>query len=111
MKEELLSNIKKILKSAELVYKASDYTSATILYFKTAFSAIDYIILLTKGRAPKDHTERFRITEDKFPDLYEFLDKTFSIYRDTYSTSIDKETCDKIIKDVKTIIQKYKIPI
>lgn len=109
--EELLENIKKILNSADLVYSSEDYTSAAILYFKAAFSAIDYILLSLKGKSPKDHTERFRIVEKEFPDLYTFLDKSFSVYRDTYSTSIDKETCDKVKEDVRSILQKYKIQI
>jgi hypothetical protein len=49
--------------------------------------------------------------EDSYPDLYEFLDKYFKIYRDTYSISIDKETCDKIKENVKRIIERYKIQI
>ena len=111
MKEELIKNIKKILKSAELVYANKDFTSATILYFKAAFSILDLILLRLKGKTPKDHTERFRMLEDSCPDLYEFIDKYFKIYRDTYSISIDKETCDKIKENVKRIIEKYKIQI
>ena len=111
MEEELLKNLKRILKSAELVHNSQDYTSATILFFKASFTAIDYIILISKGKTPKDHNERFRITEKEFPELYEFLDKTFSIYRDTYSVSIDKETCNKVKEDVKTILRKYKIQV
>ena len=109
--EELITNIKKILSSAELVYSNKDFTSATILYFKAVFSAIDFILLKLEGKTPKDHTERFRVLEKSYPDLYEFLDKYFKVYRDTYSISIDKETCDKIKENVKKIIEKYKIQI
>jgi len=109
IKDELISNIKQIMNSAKLVYTSKDYTSATILYFKAAFAVLDYIILDKQGKTPKDHTERFMILEKDFPDLYEFLDKYFKIYRNTYSTSIDKETCDKLIKNVKKLIEEYKI--
>jgi uncharacterized protein (UPF0332 family) len=111
MEEDLIDNIKTFLKSAELVYKTGDTTSSTILYFKAVFSITDYIILKSKGKTPKDHTERFRILQESFSDLYLFLDKNFSIYRDTYSTTIDKETCDKIKDGIKQIIKKYKIPV
>ena len=111
MEEELLKNIKKILNSADLVYSNDDFTSATILYFKSVFSILDFIILTKEGRTPKDHTERFRILESNYPDLYSFLDKYFKIYRNTYSTSIDQETCDGIKENVKRIIEEYKIQI
>ncbi|MBW2981325.1 hypothetical protein KY343_00465 [Candidatus Woesearchaeota archaeon] len=109
MMGELTENIKKILSSAELVYSNKDFTSATILYFKAVFSVIDLILLKSEGKAPKDHTERFRVLEKSYPDLYEFLDKYFKIYRDTYSTTIDKETCDKVKENVKRIIERYKV--
>ncbi len=109
--EELIKNIKQILKSADLVYKSQDYTSATMLYFKAFFIALDYIILKEQGNTPKDHTERFRTLETDFPELYEILDRNFPTYRQTYSTTIPKEKCEEIKKDVKQVIEKYKIPI
>ena len=111
MKEDLIKNIKTLMDSARLVYGVSDYTSATILYFKAAFTILDLILLQSEGRTPKDHTERFRMLQKSFPDLYEFIDKYFRIYRDTYSLSIDKETCDKVKNGIKQIIEKYKIPV
>lgn len=109
MKENLKKNVILFLKSADMVYGAGDFTSATILYFKTAFVAIDYVIYTKKGVAPKDHSDRFRIVEKDFPDFYEFLDKYFSIYRDTYSVTIEKYRCDKVRENVRSIIKKYKI--
>jgi len=91
---ELLKNIKQIFNSADLVYSHKDFTSATILYFKAAFSILDLILLQREGKTPKDHTERFRMLENSYPKLYEFLDKYFKIYRNIYSISIDRETCD-----------------
>lgn len=111
MQDELLKNIKSMLKSAELVYSNKDFTSAAILYFKVAFIVLDFILLKSEGKTPKDHAERFRMLEEKYPPLYEFLDKYFKIYRDTYSTSVDKETCDRFREDVKGIIEEYKIPV
>lgn len=108
---ELLKNIKTMLHSAELVYSNKDFTSATILYFKVAFSVLDFILLKSEGKSPKDHTERFRMLQERYPSLYEFLDKYFKIYRDTYSISIDKETCDKLRENVKKIIERYQIPV
>ena len=107
--EKLLQNIRTIVSSAEIVYANKDYTSATILYFKVLFGITDFILLREQGKAPKDHTERFRMLEVSNKDIYEFLDKYFKVYRDTYSILIDKQTCDKVRENVKKFINKYKI--
>ncbi|MBN1503079.1 HEPN domain-containing protein [Candidatus Woesearchaeota archaeon] len=109
--EELLKNIKMFLKSAKLVYDSRDYTSATILYFKSVFVILDYIIFRSEGKTPKDHSERFRILEEGHPDLYLFLDKYFHIYRYTYSLKISKTQCDEVRRKANEIIRQYKIPI
>ena len=111
MKQELENNTKMLLNSANLVYNSKDYTSATILYFKLVFVMLDYIILLKKGLTPKDHNERFRILQKDFTEEYEFLDKYFILYRDTYSTTIEKEKCDMVKKNVERLIKKHNISI
>jgi hypothetical protein len=111
IEDELLKNIKTMLKSAEMVYLSKDYTSATILFFKVAFGVLDIILLKTTGKTPKNHTERFRMLQNDHPDLYTFLDKFFKIYRDTYSITIDKETCEQVRKSVKELITRYSIQI
>ena len=103
-KMTLLDHARTILSSAELVYNQHDYTSATILYFKVLFCALDAMLLRRTGKAPKDHTERFRLLETIDPASYELLDKYFPIYRDTYTTTIDKTTCERVRHDVKKII-------
>jgi|SRR3989338_5441491 len=102
-------NIRSFLKSAELVYKSGDFTSATILYFKTLFVIFDLLILKGLGRTPKDHGERFRILESNYPDLYTLLDKTYPIYRNTYTVKINKETADGVKKNVETVIKEQRI--
>lgn len=111
MEQELLKNIKTFYNSAELVYKTKDYTSATILYFKCLFAVLDYLLLKKIKKTPKDHTERFRLLQDAFPELYVILDKYFWVYRDTYSLSIGKEKCDEVRKNVTTIIAEQKITL
>lgn len=106
MEKELLENIKTFLKSAELVYRAGDFTSATILYFKTLFAAMDLAIFKKKRLTPKDHSERFRILEKDFPTEYKLLDKYYDTYRSTYSTKTDKDTCEEIRKHVRKIVKE-----
>ena len=95
--------------SADTLYLAKDYTSATILYFKTLFAIQDFILLEEVGESPKDHATRFRQLEKYFPSLYKELDLEFDTYRDTYSKLIDKDTCDRIKHLVENDIKKFEI--
>ena len=111
MRDDLIKNIKSFRNSAEIVYSSGDYTSSTILYFKCLFVVLDFIILQKNGKTPKDHTERFNILKEDFPGLYSFLDKYYPIYRQTYSLTIDKLTCDEVKKNVERIIKEQKIDV
>lgn len=96
-------------KSADSLFIAGDYTSATILYFKTLFAVQDFLLLGKIGESPKDHGIRFRNLEQHFPDLFKELDLEFSTYRDTYSKIIEKEICVRIKKLVENDIEKYNL--
>lgn len=96
-------------RSADTLYASGDYTSATILYFKTLFAIQDFLLLEESGESPKDHSARFRSLEKYFPDLFRELDIEFSTYRDTYSKLIDKETCDRVKKLVENDLARHKI--
>ena len=109
--DDLIKNVKEFWNSAELVYSAKDYTSATILYFKCLFVALDVVILKGLKMTPKDHSERFRILKESFPELYTVLDKIYPIYRDTYSIRIEKEKCDEVKEHVRKIAEEQKIQL
>jgi len=103
------AQILRFKKSADTLYKDKDYTSATILYFKTWFAIQDFILLEKIGQSPKDHGERFRLLQKSFPNTYTELDKEFSTYRDTYSKNIEKETCERIKNIVENELTNNKI--
>jgi len=56
-----------------------------------------YIIQNTKN-TPSSHTERFRIVQDKFPEIYNVLDKDFPFYQNSYIQMMTKELAEAIIK-------------
>jgi hypothetical protein len=95
--------------SADKIFKIEDYTSATILYFKTLFAIQDFILLEKIGYSPKDHTERFELLKKYFPVEYDDIDLEFNTYRNTYSTIISKETCLRIKKLVEDAIKNNKL--
>lgn len=111
IKDEILKNLRNYMQSSDKLYKDSDYTSSCVLYFKAFFAALDYLLLINGFGIPKDHSERFRLLQRKFPVLYKLLDKFFPIYQRTYSLSIDKEECIIVRDNVKDIIKKCKIPL
>lgn len=96
-------------KSADTLYESEDYTSSTILYFKTLFAIQDFLLLEKIGESPKDHSARFRMLEQHLPEMFKELDIEFSTYRDTYSKIIDKETCERIKRIAENDIKKYGI--
>lgn len=106
-----MKNARQFLDSAQLVYSRSDFTSASILFFKAWFALADYLLVNARGRSPKDHGERFRMLEKAFPELYVLLDKYYQVYRDTYTLTIDKSVCDEVKANVKGTVEKYKIPL
>ncbi len=95
--------------SADSLYETKDYTSSTILYFKTLFAIQDFLLIEKTGESPKDHTERFKKLKISFPDLFVELDKEFTTYRDTYSKILDRKTCLRIKRLVENDIEKYRI--
>ena len=102
-----MNQINTFKKSAETIYSLEDYTSSTILYFKTLFAIHDFVLLDKIGRAPKDHKERFRLLEKEFPELYSELDSEFNTYRNTYSRTTSKTTCERIKEMVENAYSKY----
>ena len=102
----LKDNIAKFINSAKIIYVTGDFTSATIIYFKALFAILDLKILENSGKIPKDHTERFRILEQIFPEFYVILDKHYPLYRGTYTSTVSKEECDEVKKDVERLVEK-----
>ncbi len=109
MEQELLQNVKTFLQSAELVYHSKDYTSATTLYFKTIFVALDLLIYRKLKLTSKDHADRFRILQKHLPEEYKALDKYYHIYRSTYSTTVDQQTAEEIRNYVRGKIKDFGI--
>jgi hypothetical protein len=104
-----VEQIKIFKKSADTIFNTGDYTSATILYFKTLFAIEDFLLLQKIGYSPKDHTERFSLLKKNFPDAYKLVDMEFNTYRDTYSKLIGKQTCLRIKMAVENEIRTNKI--
>ena len=112
MKREILEKTaREYFNSAEDELKKERYNSAVVLFFKSLVSLIDLYILQQIGRTPSSHNERFIITKERFPEIYELLDKEFPFYQNSYIQIMSKELAEVIKEDVQTLAKRTKFKI
>jgi|TARA_Y100000034_G_scaffold56298_1_gene68967 uncharacterized protein (UPF0332 family) len=97
--------------SAEDEFKKQRYNSAVVLYFKSLITFVDLYILQKTRDTPSSHTERFRITQNKFPEIYNLLDKDFPFYQDSYVHIMTKELAEVIKNDAEIMAKKTKVKL
>ncbi|MDP7115661.1 MAG: hypothetical protein QF632_02950 [Candidatus Woesearchaeota archaeon] len=103
-KEKILSdNLKEYLGLAEEALKRDKFNSAVTLFFKAISAGADLFLLKKEGTVPSSHTNRFRILQEKYPELYDMLDKDFPFYQDSYTKKMDKEAAEVLKEDAHTI--------
>jgi len=87
------------------------YNSAVVLYFKALISFTDLFILQMTGNTPSSHNERFKITSERFSEVYDLLDKDFPFYQSSYVQIMSKELAEVIKDDATTMAEKTKVKI
>jgi len=103
-KEEILKdNIKEYIDFGERALNEKKFNSATTLFFKAISARIDLFILKKEGFVPSSHTHRFRIVQEKYPEIYEIIDKDFPFYQDSYTKKMNKEVVEVLKEDAERI--------
>jgi|GEM_PF-3789362 len=74
--ESLKANIKEYVEMGELAYKQRKYNASLMLYFKALVGICDYIIKRDLNKEPENHSHRFRILREYYPDLYRVVDNS-----------------------------------
>ena len=111
LKKILKENAKEYYKNALEAEKNKEYNSAVTLFF-TAISSLAYLFLLIKeGKMPSNHTERFRILEAKYAEVYKIFDKDFPFYQDSYRSRLNKEVSDMLKEDARKLLKILDIRI
>ena len=87
------------------------FNSALVLFFKALVSFCDLFLLKKQRKVPSSHNNRFRITEQFFPDIYRLLDKNFPFYVDSYGKLISKTQVEAIKHDAEVMATKVEIKI
>jgi len=70
-----------------------------------------YETALKEEEIPTNHSERFRILETKYPEIYKMLDESFPFYQDSYKIKLNKEICQILKNDTKRLIKILKISL
>mgnify|MGYP001585599645 CR=1 FL=1 len=99
----LIENAEEYWRNALLAEQKKEFNTSVTLFFKTLSALADVYILRKEKRIPTSHTDRFRILETKYFDIYKILDKDFPFYQDSYRSKLDKETSDILKEDAKRL--------
>lgn len=107
----LVKTAKEYFNSAEDEFSKKRYNSAVVLYFKSLVALVDLFILQKTGDTPSSHNERFRITQENFPEVYDLLDKDFPFYQNSYFQIMSKELAEVVKNDAEIMAGKTEIKL
>ena len=105
IKKDLISNAKEYFDNAILAQENKQYNSSVTLFFKSLSALADLNIFIKEGRPPSSHSERFRILQKKFPEIYEILDKNFPFYQNSYRSKLNLEVSKIFENDCRKLFR------
>ena len=111
IKAILVGNAREYYKNASEAKRRREYNTAVTLFFKTISALADIYILEKIGSMPSSHSERFRILETKYHEIYSIIDKDFPFYQDSYRAKLNLETCEMLEEDAKKLFEILKLDI
>lgn len=110
MSEELIKTFLEEYEGAKDESNKGRNKNAAILFSKALFAVCDILIQNKFNKLPKNHSERFRILEKYFEDVYSIVDEIFDKYTDSYSKPVLKETSEAIKNGIKKINKAADLP-
>jgi hypothetical protein len=99
----LMQNHQEYHSAAGEAYGKQQYNVATTLFFKSLVALCDLHIYRKTGSIPTSHTHRFRILEERFPEIYRMMDRDFPFYQDSYSNKMDQEAALLLKEDAQKL--------
>ncbi|MBS3108866.1 hypothetical protein J4409_03270, partial [Candidatus Woesearchaeota archaeon] len=105
----LIDNFNEYYQLGLMAFKTARYNSATTLFFKAVAALCDLYILRQEGQIPSSHTQRFRILEEKYAEIYKIVDRDFPFYQNSYTNKMDKEAALLLKEDAESIKKKLDI--
>jgi len=110
MVEELIQTFLEEYEGAKDELNKGRYKNSAILFSKALFAVCDLLIQNKLNKLPKNHSERFRILEGYFKEVYYIVDGIFDKYTDSYSKPILKETCNAVKNGIEKINKIEDLP-
>ena len=110
-REILTKTAKEYFESGKEELAKGRNNSAVVLFFKSLTALTDIYLLIKTGRTPSSHNERFFLTKEKSPEIYNLIDKDFPFYQDSYSMSLSKELAEVIKEDAEELAKKIGLKI
>jgi len=108
--DNYLKKVRNFFILGKIAERINMYSEAASNYFKS-LSAINDFLLEKINLKAKDHSDRFRLLEQNFPEAYELTDKMFVVYRRTYTSEISKEELVMLRKNLENAFKNAKIQI
>jgi hypothetical protein len=105
IKKDLISNAKEYFQNALFAQKRRQYNTSVTLFFKTLSALADLYILTNEKKVPSSHSERFRILQKKYPEIYEIIDKNFPFYQNSYRSKLNLEVSKIFENDCRRIFE------
>lgn len=105
IKKIFLENAKEYYMNALAAENKNQYNTSVTLYFKAISALCDIYIFIKEGKTPSNHSERFRILESKYREIYKIIDKDFPFYQDSYRLKITKEASLMLKNDTKRLFE------
>ena len=107
--KSLLSNFKDFLESANDELSKERYNPAISSYFKAIAILCDWKIYEEMGLLPKNHSERFFILRNNFPEVHSLISPLFKEYRESYNLRMEKKDALRLKENVEKLKRLFKI--
>jgi hypothetical protein len=99
----LIENFREYYESGLEDLKRGRFNSATTLFFKAIAALCDIYVLRKEGFVPSSHANRFRVLEEKHPEVYRLVDRDFPFYQDSYTKKMDEESAILLKEDAENL--------
>ena len=106
---DLLLNFRDFKAAGDDELRKGRYNPAISSYFKALVILCDIKIYSERQQLPKNHSERFIILENHFPEAYSLLSPLFDKYRDSYNLRMQKKDVMELLENVKRLKKIFKI--
>ncbi len=109
IENDLYSNFKDFLNSANDELKKERYNPAVSNYFKAIAILCDWKIYKERRLIPKNHSERFLFLQTHFSEAYDLISPLFKEYRESYNIRMELKDVLKLKENVEKLKRLFEV--